>query len=449
MNQMKLPDTCKLVLYLLTSNGHEAYVVGGCVRNHILGIPIHDYDICTSAPPEEVKKSLSMIHVVDTGLKHGTVTAIVGDDKYEVTTYRSDGEYTDYRHPDSIQFETKLEKDLSRRDFTMNAICYHPDRGFVDPLRGAKDIEHGKICCVGNPIDRFKEDPLRILRAVRFESQLAMSTDQSTYEAMFQLKNMLALIPAERIQAEFVKILQGPFAMTALRKYRDIIAVFIPEIVPMFECKQHNEYHKYDVWEHTLHVVQECMDSNSTLRLAAFFHDIAKPLCKSQDKYGCDHFYRHPEVGATITESILRRLRFDNKTIHDVCALVKYHDSFPLYDSKRSIISYANKLGDELFESAYLLRLADITAQKKDVVSRIKFSAFAFALYQIYKQESAAFKIKDLEINGNDIMNLGVPQGKQVGEILNRLLDLVINDEVENDKDALTVAALEMIRNDS
>lgn len=447
MNQMKLPDTCKLVLYLLTSNGYEAYVVGGCVRNHILGLPIHDYDICTSATPDEVKKALSMIHVVDTGLKHGTVTAIVGDDAYEVTTYRSDGEYTDYRHPDSIQFETNLAKDLARRDFTMNAICYHPDRGFIDPLRGVTDMEHNKICCVGNPIDRFKEDPLRILCAVRFESQLAMKTDQATYDAMFKLKNMLALIPAERIQAEFVKILQGPFAMSALRRYYEIIAVFIPEIIPMFDCSQHNDYHKYDVWEHTIHVVQSCMNTNLILRLAAFFHDIAKPFCKSKDENGIDHFYNHAEVSAAIAESILRRLRFDNKTIHDVCTLIRHHDSFPLFVSKKSVVSFVNKVGEELFESAYLLRLADITAQKKDVMARIKLAASVFALYQLYKQESVAFKIKDLKINGNDIMNLGIPQGKQVGEILNRLLDLVLNDRVKNNKDDLTTAALDMIEN--
>ena len=326
--RMKLPEHVNRIIHRLQKEGYDAYAVGGCVRDTLLGREPKDWDITTSARPEIVKSLFS--HTIDTGIQHGTVTVMLDHVGYEVTTYRIDGEYEDSRHPKEVIFTGNLVEDLKRRDFTINAMAYNDESGLVDAFEGEQDLKKGIIRCVGNPHDRFGEDALRMLRAVRFAAQLGFSIEERTKVAVADLAPTLAKVSAERIQMELVKLLTSANPQEMREVYElGLSRVFLPEFDRMMETPQHNKHHMYTVGEHTIHAL-EAISEDKVLRLAILLHDVAKPLCITTDEEGQDHFKGHPQEGAKMAKEILRRLKFDNDTINHVCLFVRYHD-----DSRR------------------------------------------------------------------------------------------------------------------
>ena len=324
---INIPSDANEIIHTLQNHGHSAYVVGGCVRDSILGRIPHDWDICTSATPNEMLEIFKDKKVIETGLQHGTITVVVNGEPYEVTTYRIDGVYSDNRRPDSVTFTDKLVEDLRRRDFTINAMAYNDDEGLIDPFDGLKDIEWQKIRCVGSARDRFGEDALRILRAIRFASQLEfVMMPETLYEINQQYKN-LENISIERINSEFCKIASSSDFCVQMVLFQDVFALFIPELKDMFDFPQNNPYHDYDVYGHTIHAVEHCESGDLTVKLAVFFHDIGKPHSYQDGEDGIRHFKGHGRVSAEITDNIMKRLRFDNETRNNVVELVYYHDA--------------------------------------------------------------------------------------------------------------------------
>ena len=299
----KIPAGARQILQTLTASGREAHLVGGCVRDLLRGVPPHDWDICTSALPEETKAYFTGRKVIETGLKHGTVTILTPDGAYEVTTYRADGAYTDGRRPDRVRFVSSLREDLARRDFTMNAIAMSLDGTLQDPFGGAADIQAGRIRCVGDPVRRFQEDGLRLMRALRFSAVLGYAIEPQTAKALRRSRAMLDHVAGERIRVELSKLLTAPHAGAVLRQYPDILCQFWPELAPLVELEQHNPWHCWGGWEHTIRAL-EAAPANEVLRLTMLLHDIGKPACKSTDEAGVDHFYGHPEVSAQLARTM-------------------------------------------------------------------------------------------------------------------------------------------------
>ena len=462
-----IPEGAKHIIDIFTQYGHQAYLVGGCVRDIILGRTPNDWDICTDATPErmELLVHCMIIHeeetkeyyeengntyikrrikTIPTGLKHGTLTIIIDDEAFEVTTFRQDGSYSDGRRPDNVSFTNNLVEDLKRRDFTSNAIVYHLNEGFIDPFNGMTDIENKVIRCVGNPNDRFNEDGLRILRAIRFAAQLGFTIEKETAKAIHENKHLLNKISRERIQSELFKILESnSCGNKVLREYADVICVCIPEIEPMIGFQQNNPYHLYDVWEHTLH----CMDSgffnnnkysfkeDIFTRLAILLHDIGKPHCYVEDVNHIGHFYGHAPKSASIAEAVLKNLKCSNEIISNVCELIAFHDvQFVL--TKSAVKRLLNKLGETQLRRLIHLRMSDIRGQKNDYERQNKCVDFYEILNEVLAEESC-FKLKDLAINGKDLIEHGIPEGKAIGTILNTLLTMVIDGEINNDKSNL------------
>lgn len=442
INKINLPKAVIEILNLLDSYGSVGYVVGGCVRDSIIDRPIHDWDICTPVVISEVQALFEEegYKVIPTGIKHGTVTVMIDDVGYEITTFRKDGEYTDGRHPDNVEFTSNLVEDLSRRDFTMNAIAYNPAVGFVDPFAGLRDIENHTIRCVGYARDRFKEDALRILRMWRFECQLGFSTEPGTQNAAVHGINerLLENISKERIQSEFVKAIMSQKSNFTTRP-QFFLKSIISEWKDMIHFPQNNPYHVYTVDFHSMIAYQMVKDnSDLILRLAVLFHDIGKPHCYQDGSDGIRHFKGHAKVSAEMTEQILRRLKFDNYTIDNVVELIGYHDATLNVDGKY-VKRWLNKIGKEQFKRLLELRKADIKAQNpKYIDDRLdKIREIETTLENILKEEQC-FSIKDLAINGKDVMKWAcIKEGKDVGIWLNRLLKLVIDGDLPNDKDTL------------
>ena len=456
--KIKIPGNAKRILQRLEEAGFEAYIVGGCVRDALLGREPDDWDITTSARPDEMMQALSGMHIVPTGLKHGTITVVADGENFEVTTYRVDGEYLDARRPESVVFVRDLKEDLSRRDFTINAMAYSDERGLVDLFGGSADLENGIVRCVGDPELRFSEDALRILRCVRFASQLDFEIEEQTAEAMYEKLPLLDKIAEERIRVEFGKLLCGKGAGRVLTEHRDVIAQFIPEIRPMFDLDQENPFHLYDVWMHTVHAVEsvsipkaketrsreDAKCENEIMKLAAFFHDIGKPPCKVVDR-GWGHFYHHEHVGSDMTNEIMRRLRYDNDTRKTVVGLIKKHGTVfnPNGKQARRLLS---KMGEDDLRRLIELEKADVSAQHPDYVDE-RLGNIAVFEQKVDEQIAAGqcFRINDMNIDGRDIMAMGVEQGRQIGLIKGRLFDMVVEGEIENDREALLTAAKEMI----
>jgi tRNA nucleotidyltransferase (CCA-adding enzyme) len=432
-----LPTEVEEILHLLNKNGYEAYIVGGCVRDKILGRTPHDYDICTSAKPHEVIEVFRYFRVIETGLQHGTVTVMINNQSYEITTFRIDGEYSDNRRPDKVEFTTNIKDDLSRRDFTINAMAYSHKDGLIDPFHGLYDIREKVIRCVGNPNQRFNEDALRILRAMRFAVQLDFKIALSTFESMQGLKDNIKHVSSERISAELMKMLEsGKKLLESFTVCRDIISVFIPEFIPCFNFKQNNPYHLYDVYSHILHAVDNYAGNDMKIKLALLLHDIGKPSCYSEDENG-GHFIGHGIVSSDMTNTILKRLRFDNETIKDVTELVLYHDS-TIEHTPKTIKRWLNKIGEEQFRRLLEIRLADILAHSSiNRKERFKKQIELAEMLNKIVLENECFTIKDLQVNGNDLMYVGYKQGRQIGAALQGLLDCVIANEIENDKEKL------------
>lgn len=439
---INIPKGAAAIIDTLQSNGFEAYLVGGCVRDSILKRPVHDWDITTSATPDEMKKVFADTKIIETGIKHGTLTILSVDGFYECTTYRIDGAYSDGRHPDIVRFTKSLTEDLKRRDFTINAMAYNDKEGLIDLFGGRLDLMDHVIRCVGNPEDRFKEDALRIMRALRFAAQLEFDLEMKTKIAAFQMSDTLTKVSAERINSEFCKILTQPMGSQVINNYKEIIAVFIPEIRDMFDFEQNNPYHMFNVWDHTIEALVRAvlfMDQNNlTLALATLFHDIGKPHSYQDDPNGIRHFYGHAAKSAEITDSIMRRMRFNNNIREQVVTLVKYHDA-DIKPEAKYVKRWLNKLDSEhLLRCLFMLKYSDISGQVvKNRAERLREVSELFTVLDDVINQQACFSLKDLAVNGNDLIAAGMKPGKEIGAILNQMLELVLNDECANDKDAL------------
>lgn len=440
---INMPKGAAAIIDTLQSNGFEAYLVGGCVRDSILKRPVHDWDITTSATPDEMKKIFSDTKIIETGIKHGTLTIQSIDGLfYECTTYRIDGAYSDGRHPDIVRYTKSLAEDLKRRDFTINAMAYNDKEGLIDLFGGRLDLMDHVIRCVGNPEDRFKEDALRIMRALRFAAQLEFDLEMKTKMAAFQMSDTLTKVSAERINSEFCKILTQTMGSQIIDYYREIIAVFIPEIRDMFDFEQNNPYHMFNVWDHTIEVFVRAvlfMDQNNlTLALAALFHDIGKPHSYQDGPDGIRHFYGHAAKSAEMTDNIMRRMRFNNNIREQVVTLVKYHDA-DIKPEAKYIKRWINKLGSEsLLKCLFMLKYSDINGQSlKGMGERLKEVDQLFRVLDNVINQQTCFSLKDLAVNGDDLIAAGMKPGKEIGAVLNQMLELVLNDECTNDKEAL------------
>ena len=449
--KIQMPEDVKYILEKLNNAGYEAYAVGGCVRDSILGRVPDDWDITTSAKPEETKALFP--RTIDTGIQHGTVTVMCNHVGYEVTTYRIDGEYEDSRHPKEVIFTSDLLEDLKRRDFTINAMAYnhledretlpeaeantHKSTGLVDAFGGIEDIQNKIIRCVGNPIHRFEEDALRMMRAVRFSAQLGYEIENETKEAIKVLAGNLANISAERIQVELVKLLVSNHPDYLRTAYETgMTKVFFPEFDKAMETKQNNPHHIYTVGEHMLQSLNH-VRNDKVLRLAMILHDIAKPKTLQTGDDGMDHFYGHPEKSEEMAKKILKRLRFDNDTLGKVCKLVKFHDrklSLKPEKLRKSIV----EIGPELFPLLLEVKEADMLAQSS--YKREEKQKELEDVRKVYRQildDKDCLSLKELAVTGRDLIDAGMKPGKELGAILQKLFEYVLDNPEKNTKEDL------------
>lgn len=440
-----LPDNVKEIIKNLTDNGFEAFIVGGCVRDSVLGLTPHDWDICTSAKPEEIKQCFKDYNTFDSGIKHGTISIVIEKEVFEVTTYRIDGEYTDNRHPESVTFTDDITKDLGRRDFTINAMAYNECQGLVDPFDGRTDLKNGLIRCVRKPDERFVEDALRIIRALRFASVYNFRIEEQTATSVHKNANLLLNIAVERISAEFNRLICGGGAEIILNDYRDVFAVIIPEIIPMFDFDQHTKHHNRDVWRHTTHSIAS-IEATSLLRITMLFHDLGKPKACKRDPDGTCHFKGHPKHSAIMAEEILLRLKYPKDFIEQCIKLIIYHD-VRFNGSKRQLKHVMNAIGEKNVEFLLKVQHADIMAQS-DYKHKEKLQTLDLAC-KVFKEilaEQSCFTLKQLDLNGYDLMNIGIKDGKEIGRILKLLLSFVIDEKIQNEKSALLKKAKELIK---
>lgn len=441
--KIQLPEKVNNIIQILQQNGYEAYAVGGCVRDSILGRIPDDWDITTSATPLETKELFQ--RTFDTGIEHGTITVLLDKDAFEVTTYRVDGEYEDNRHPKEVTFTRCLREDLLRRDFTINAMAYNDTEGLVDIFGGIQDLQNKTIRCVGCAEERFGEDALRILRAIRFAAQLGFEIEEKTKKGIRKLAPTLANISAERIQVELVKMLVSPNPGLLRMAYElGITKIILPEFDAMMETTQENIHHMYTVGEHTLKAVEN-IRPDKVLRLAMLMHDMAKPITKTIDENGVAHFKTHDIKGVELSKKVLRRLKFDNDTISKVTKLVQYHD-YRIPAETKSVRRAMNKIGKELFAYYQEVRRADTLAQS-EYMREQKLSNIqdVEVCYQEILQRQECVCLKDLAITGNDLITIGMEPGKEIGRVLNVLLEKVIEDPALNTKEQLLELSKTMI----
>ncbi len=432
---MKISEDAEKLINILSDNGCKAYAVGGCVRDYLLGKPEKDIDITTSAKPETVEEILKQnnIKVIETGLQHGTVTAVLNGENYEITTFRKDGEYKDNRRPESVSFVDDVKEDLSRRDFTINAMAYNHKEGIVDLFGGKKDIDNQVIRAVGNADLRFKEDALRIMRALRFSATLCFDIEESTKKAIFDNMYLLDNIAKERIFTELKKLLAGDNALQVLDAYKEVIGVVIPELKPAFDCVQNNPWHIYNVYDHIIHAV-DAAPKDEIIRLTMLLHDIGKPSVKTTDEKGIDHFKFHAPVGADIAKKVLKRLKVSNEVYDKVTTLIRYHQGVENVDDIR-VKRWLAKIGADYTKALFKVRISDLYAHNPGKIGYElkKLNELLIELDEIVAA-GEAFKISDLAVNGNDLIALGY-KGKEIGEKLNEILMLVVDDRLNNTKE--------------
>ncbi|MGN1480677.1 CCA tRNA nucleotidyltransferase [Porcipelethomonas sp.] len=429
-----IPDYIYDILNHLEKNGFEAYIVGGCVRDFFLSKTPHDFDITTNALPEEIKKCLDEYSKTDYGEKHGTVAVIAGGHSVEITTYRIDGKYTDSRHPDNVFFTSSLNEDLKRRDFTINSMAVNKEGILTDPFNGKNDLGNGIIRTVGNAHDRFSEDALRILRAIRFSSQLGFRIENETSMAVHSLKYLIKNISMERIREEFIKIVTGKNSEKVLREYADVIAVFIPEIKASFGFRQYSPYHKYDVWEHTIHAVSAAAEIKK-VKIAMFFHDISKPECFKMDENGRGHFKGHAQKSALKAVEILKRLKFSHNDINDIVYIISHHSDE--LNTKAEIKMLLNQIGEENFFNLLDVQRADSMSKQDFCRERLKKTDVQEKTAIKIIENKECYRLKDLAVNGNDLIKLGL-KNEQIGLMLNKVLNEIINEKLENSKEFIT-----------
>lgn len=434
--------SAKIIIDKLEQAGFETWFVGGCVRDSLTGRVPHDWDLCTAATPEEMKKILSDMSLLETGLKHGTITVCTPDGLLEVTTFRADGDYTDGRRPDRVSFVRDIREDLARRDFTVNAMAWSPVRGLYDPFLGQEDLKNGVLRTVGDADRRFQEDGLRVLRAIRFVSQFGFHITEETLSAMRRQITRLDCVSVERIREEWTKILCGRYVCRALRNFTDVIGYLFPELSPMFDCDQQNPHHLYDVWEHTVGAVGQ-VPASPVLRMAALLHDCGKPLCKTVDENGIGHFYNHPAVSREIAKEILQRLRFSNRDSERIITLVANHDRI-LSGGKKIIRRALSKLGETQYRDLLALKKGDLIGQGTNRERIVTLWEMERQLNNIL-QENNCLSLKDLAVNGRDMIALGLT-GSAIGETLRMLLDAVIEETVSNERETLLSFARRSMR---
>lgn len=433
--KISLPKDVEYIINTLQRAGYEAYAVGGCVRDTILNREPDDWDITTSAKPMEIKRLFPV--TIDTGIQHGTVTVLKNHVGYEVTTYRIDGEYADNRHPKEVIFTANLKEDLLRRDFTINAMAYNHEEGIIDEYGGLDDIRDGIIRCVGNPYDRFSEDALRIMRAVRFSAQLGYRIEEETSKAIIKLSHNLASISAERINTELTKLLLSPNPDYLRDAYRlGITGVVLPELDRCMECEQVNPHHCYSVGEHTLHSLKIVPD-DKVLRYTMLFHDFGKPDTQSVGEDGRMHFYGHPAVSERMASDIMHRLKFDNDTMNAVKLLCKNHD-LEITENNKHVRRAMNKLGTDNFGKLLMVKRADCMAQS-DYKREEKLASLdnLTSIYNEIVNAGECVCMKDLAVCGRDLIDLGIKPGPAMGAILDELLNKVIDDPALNDREVL------------
>lgn len=436
-----LPKTVETIIQRLEESGYSAYVVGGCVRDSLMGRVPHDFDICTNALPERVMQIFSDLTCVPTGLQHGTVTVVWEKEPFEITTYRTEGEYRDSRHPDRVSFVATIEEDLSRRDFTVNAMAYHPVRGLVDPFGGKEDLSRRVLRCVGDPEKRFTEDALRILRGLRFAACYGFSLEETTAAAIIKLAPRLHFVAAERIREELDRLLMGKYAGSVLLPYRSVFAEILPELKPTFDFEQHNPHHHLDVYGHTVQAVVSG-EERLPVRLALLLHDIGKPRCFSRDEKGIGHFYGHASVSAAMAEDILNRLRYDRRTVERVCLLIRYHDGVILPEEPR-IKRWLSRFGEEFLRQLLLVKAGDNLGQPPSLAAqRLKELSELHRIIDRVLEKEDCFSLRDLAINGNDLLDMGYT-GKRIGEGLQWALEAVMDGRLENERDVLLNALRE------
>ncbi|MBQ9142089.1 MAG: HD domain-containing protein [Lachnospiraceae bacterium] len=432
-----LPEKVKFIIDTITEAGFEAFAVGGCIRDSILGREPNDWDITTSAKPEQVKALFR--RTIDTGIAHGTVTVMLEKEGFEVTTYRIDGEYEDSRHPKEVTFTSNLVEDLKRRDFTINAFAYNDTVGLVDAFEGLKDIDNGVIRCVGKAEERFSEDALRILRAIRFSAQLGYEIEASTKAAITTLAGNLRHISAERIQVELTKLLVSSHPDYLRIAYdTGVTSVILPEFDDCMETPQNHPHHCYNVGEHTLHSLKE-VPATKELRLAMLLHDIGKPVVMTTDEEGITHFHGHQTVGAEMAKEILKRLRYDNDTLSMVTSLVEFHDyGNGVNPNSRTVRRAVNKIGEDIIPALFLVRRADVLAQsmyqREEKLAILEKWQALFAEIHAKKQ---CVSLKTLAVTGSDLIALGMKPGKEMGQVLKELLDHVLDHPEDNVKEIL------------
>ena len=441
---MRLPEGAGFVLERLRARGYQAYVVGGCVRDSLLGLEPKDFDVCTNALPEQMRAAFADCRVIETGLRHGTLTVLYDHTPYEVTTFRVDGAYTDHRHPDGVTFVSDVTADLSRRDFTVNAMAWSPEAGLVDAFGGQADLRDKLIRCVGDPETRFGEDALRILRALRFASVYGFSIEEKTAAAIHALKATLREVAPERVRVELSKLLCGQSAADILRTYSDVIFTLLPHLAPMERFDQRTPYHLYDVWEHTLRALAAA-PANEVLRLTMLLHDTGKPDVFSLDKNGIGHAHGHPKRSEEIAREVLASLRVDNATLDRVTLLVANHD-YPLTADRRILLRRLNRFGEEVLRQLIEVHRAD--GMGKGTVSPEQVEDWAATMRRSLDAvlaEKPCFTLKDLAVKGNDLLQAGIPNGRAVGQGLQTLLEAVIDGKLPNEREALLEAIPELL----
>ncbi len=435
--KIEIPREAKYIIETLAEAGYEAYVVGGCVRDSLLGRTPEDWDITTSARPEQVKALFR--RTVDTGIQHGTVTVLLERQGFEVTTYRIDGAYEDSRHPKEVTFTPSLREDLRRRDFTINAMAYGEEAGLIDPFGGLEDIERKVVRCVGDPRERFQEDALRIMRAVRFSAQLGYTIEERTGEAIREMAPSLSHISAERIQVELVKLLLSDHPDDLRIAYdMGVTKVILPEFDVLMETPQNHPHHQYNVGEHTLHSLLH-VDAERCLRLAMLLHDVGKPATLTTDEQGITHFHGHPPVSERMAKEILRRLKFDNETIQRVARLVRFHDYGNGVEPDPCLVRRAvSRMGEDRFWDFLKVKRADVLAQslyqREEKLAGIERWR---ELYQEIQEKNQCVSLKTLAVTGDDLIAAGRAPGRELGELLNRLLELVLEHPEYNTKEIL------------
>ena len=437
---MNIPQEVQFCLDRLEQAGFAAYVVGGCVRDAALGLEPHDWDMCTAALPEQTESVFSDCRLVLAGKKHGTVGVVTDSGVVEITTFRTEGDYLDNRHPEWVRFVPNIEEDLARRDFTVNAMAYSPTRGFADPFGGREDLNRKILRAVGDPETRFREDSLRILRGIRFAVRYGLATEEQTFAAMVALKDLMDNLARERVFEELCKLLPLVSAEDLLT-YGPLLGAVIPELQPCMGFDQRNPHHIHDVYGHTASVV-ESVPADLTLRWAALLHDIGKPATFSMDAEGLGHFYGHAKESANLADIILRRLKAPTALRERVVLLIGQHMT-PLTPDRKLLRRRLSSLGSEALHQLLALQEADWGGKGVDEIRENGDFMEIRSLIRQLEEEDACLSLKDLAINGHDLMTIGF-SGPAIGKTLNHLLSLVLDEQLPNEKEALLAAAQEV-----